>query len=159
MPSAIIAGGITAAGTIGGALLSSSSQKHAASQVAQQQQQATDAQLQLGQESLGLNRDIYNSNYALLNPFVQRGNQAGVALNALLGLSSGDTGTGSTAPGTPPTNALGPTQGLPTGEGPLPMGGNPLSMPYQQAIAAGRIVPPNGGFGRVGQSIYRTAQA
>jgi hypothetical protein len=77
-----------AIGTIGGALISAGAQKSAARQAAQAQQSATDAQLQLGQQSLGLNRDIYNSNYALLNPFVTRGNAAGDAINALLGLPS-----------------------------------------------------------------------
>jgi hypothetical protein len=88
MPPAIIAGGIAAAGTIGGALLSSSSQKKAASQANASQQQATQAQLQLGRESMALNRDIYNSNYGTLSPFVGRGNVAGDAINALLGLPS-----------------------------------------------------------------------
>jgi hypothetical protein len=44
------------------------------------------AQLQLGRESMGLNKDIYNSNYSLLSPFVSRGNVAGESINALLGI-------------------------------------------------------------------------
>jgi hypothetical protein len=86
MPPAIIAGGIAAVGTIGGALLSSSAQSKAASQANASQQAATQAQLQLGRETLGLNTQIYNSNYGTLSPFVQRGNVAGDSINALLGL-------------------------------------------------------------------------
>lgn len=97
MPPAVIAGGIAAAGTIGGAVLSSSAQKKASSQANQAQQAATDAQLQLGQQSLdlqdrlaqqslGLNTAIYNSNFGVLSPYVGRGNVAGDAINALLGL-------------------------------------------------------------------------
>lgn len=97
MPPAIIAGGIAAAGTIGGALLSSHAQSSAANQANQAEQSATQAQLQLGQQSLaqqaqlaqqsmGLNQSIYNSNYDLLSPFVSRGNVAGNQINSMLGL-------------------------------------------------------------------------
>jgi hypothetical protein len=86
LPPAIIAGGIAAAGTIGGAVLGSHAQNKAASQAADTEQQSTAAQLQLGRESLGLNQAIYNSNYNTLSPFVGRGNVAGDSINALLGL-------------------------------------------------------------------------
>ena len=86
MPPAVAAAGIVAAGTIGGAVLGSSAQKKAASQASNAEQQATQAQLHLGRESMALNRDIYNSNYNLLSPFVSRGNVAGESINALLGL-------------------------------------------------------------------------
>lgn len=108
MPPAIIAGGIAAAGTIGGAVLSSHAQNKAANQANAAQQEATQAQLQLGRESMALNRDIYNSNYGTLSPFVSRGNVAGDAINALLGLPAapamqsplaGNTGTPGTNPG------------------------------------------------------------
>jgi hypothetical protein len=59
MPPAVIAAGVVAAGTIGGAVLGSKSQSKATAQAAQTQDNATAAQLQLGQESLGLNKDIY----------------------------------------------------------------------------------------------------
>lgn len=88
MPPAIIAGGIAAAGTIGGALIGSHQQSQAVQQANNSQQAATQAQLQLGQQALGLNQSIYNSNYDLLSPFVSRGNVAGDAINALLGLPS-----------------------------------------------------------------------
>lgn len=88
MSPAVIAAGVVAAGTIGGAVLGNSAQKKASTQAAQTQNNATDAQLQLGRESLGLNRDIYNSNYDILSPYASRGNVAGDQINALLGLPS-----------------------------------------------------------------------
>ncbi len=97
MPAAIIAGGVAAVGAIGGALIGSSAQKKAASQANAAEQQAAAQQYALGQQSLqlqeklagqslGLNTDIYNTNYNLLSPYVSRGNVAGGAYNALLGL-------------------------------------------------------------------------
>jgi hypothetical protein len=102
MPPAVIAAGVVAAGTIGGAVLGSSAQKSAANQASQAQQDSTAAQLQLGhdsldlqrqlaQQSMGLNQSIYNSNYDLLSPWVARGNVAGNAYNSLLGLPSAPT--------------------------------------------------------------------
>jgi hypothetical protein len=91
MPIGVIAAGVGAAGAIGGAVLSSSAQKKAASSANKSQQQATQAQLQLGRESMALNRDIYNSNFGILSPFVSRGNVAGDSINALLGLPSAPT--------------------------------------------------------------------
>lgn len=86
MPPVVIAGGIAAAGAIGGAVLSSKAQKSAASQANASQQEATQAQLQLGRESMALNQNIYNSNYDVLSPYASRGNVAGDSINALLGL-------------------------------------------------------------------------
>jgi hypothetical protein len=86
MPPAVIAGGVAAAGAIGGALIGSKSQSHANAQAAQTQDNATAAQLQLGQQSLAMGQNIYNSNYDVLSPYASRGNVAGNALNALLGL-------------------------------------------------------------------------
>jgi hypothetical protein len=86
MPPAVIAAGVVAAGSIGGALLGSHAQSKANKQAAQTQDNATNAQLQLGHESLDLNKQIYNSNYDTLSPWVSRGNVAGDAYSALLGL-------------------------------------------------------------------------
>jgi hypothetical protein len=86
MPPAVIAAGVVAAGTIGGAVLGSHAQSKANKQAAQTQDNATNAQLQLGHESLDLNKQIYNSNYDTLSPWVSRGNVAGDAYSALLGL-------------------------------------------------------------------------
>lgn len=99
MPPAIIAGGIAAAGAIGGAVLSSSAQKKAAKQANAAQQDATQAQLTLGRESLALNKDIYGQNKAMLTPFVNRGNVAGDSINALLGLPSAPTAAPAPAAG------------------------------------------------------------
>jgi hypothetical protein len=120
MPPAIIAGGIAAAGTIGGAVLSSSAQNKAAKQANQSEQAATQAQLQLGRESMALNKDIYNSNYQTLSPFVSRGNVAGDAINALLGLPQAPAmqsplatpPAGGTAPQTNPVAGRTPVAGF-----------------------------------------------
>jgi hypothetical protein len=86
MPFPLIAAGVAAVGSIGGALISSSSQKKAANTAAAVQQQATDSQLQLGRENINFQQGIYDQNKALLSPFVSRGNDAGSAINAMLGL-------------------------------------------------------------------------
>lgn len=91
MPPVVIAGALAAAGTIGGAVLASGASNSAANTAAQSQQQATNAQLQLGQQSLALNQGIYNSNYNLLSPDVSRGNVAAQNESALLGLPSAPT--------------------------------------------------------------------
>jgi hypothetical protein len=97
MPPVVIAGGIAAAGAIGGAAIGSSAAKKASDKAAATQNSATIAQLQLGRESnalqtqmfnsgMALNRDIYNSNYKTLSPFVGNGLVASNAMNALLNL-------------------------------------------------------------------------
>jgi hypothetical protein len=110
-------------GTIGGAIIGSSAQKKASSQANDTQQAATQAQLQLGRDSLAVqqqlaqqslalqdklagqglaaNLGIYNSNYGMLSPFVSRGNVAGDAINALLGLPTAPTMTSPMANGIP----------------------------------------------------------
>lgn len=71
-----IAAAIIGAAGIGGALISS----HASHQASQAATQAADT-------NNALQRDIYNRNTTNLNPYLERGNAAGVAQNALLGLS------------------------------------------------------------------------
>jgi hypothetical protein len=86
MPPVLIAAGVAAVGTIGGAVISSGAQKSAANTAAQAQQQATSQELQLGRENINFQQGIYDQNKALLTPFVDRGNAAGGQINALLGL-------------------------------------------------------------------------
>jgi hypothetical protein len=88
MPPLAIAAGIAAVGTIGGAVIASKSAKSAANQAASAQQAATQQELQLGRENMGQQREIYNAGFGLLSPTVSRGNVAGDAYNALLGLPS-----------------------------------------------------------------------
>lgn len=76
MPVGAIIGGVA---SIGGALIGSSAQKKAARR-AEQTAQQTAAQ------NNALQREIYQQNAAVLSPFQQRGNAAGNAINALLGL-------------------------------------------------------------------------
>ena len=140
---------IGAAGMIGGAILGGNAQKKASAQANDASQAATQAQLQLGQQSLAVqqqlaqqsmalqerlsgqsmaaNLGIYNSNYDLLSPFVSRGNVAGDAINALLGLPSAPAmtspmkngipqfpGVNAPLPGAPATPAPGtPAPGTP----------------------------------------------
>ncbi|ASK88460.1 hypothetical protein SPHFLASMR4Y_01713 [Sphingorhabdus sp. SMR4y] len=79
MPPAVAIAGVAAAATVGGAVVSSNAQKKAANQASQTAQDTADA-------NNALTRDIYNQNYQVLNPYAQRGNDAGNAINALLGL-------------------------------------------------------------------------
>lgn len=76
MPVGAIIGGVA---SIGGALIGSSAQKKAANK-------AADVSLQTAQQNNALAQNIYNQNAQALSPFQQRGNEAGNAINALLGL-------------------------------------------------------------------------
>lgn len=135
MPPAVAAAGIMAAGTIGGAVLGSSSQKKAASQAADAQQGATQAQLELGRESLALQEQMFNQgldfnkmqagvSYDMLSPFVGSGLGATNSLNALLGITPVNMGANpyNTAPAAPaPGTAPGGT---------MPAGGNALGQSF-----------------------------
>jgi hypothetical protein len=88
MPPAIIGAAIAGVATIGGAVIAGHSASSAASTAAASQQAASAQQLQLGREQMGQARDVYNANYAMLSPFVGRGDVAGQSINALLGLPS-----------------------------------------------------------------------
>jgi len=79
MPAAVVGGVIAGAGAIGGAALSSSASKKATKTAAQAQNDATAANNALAREQYGLNQ-------AALAPWQQRGNAAGQAVNALLGI-------------------------------------------------------------------------
>jgi hypothetical protein len=98
MPVAIIGAGIAAAGSIGAAVIGSGAQKSAAKTAAQTAKDTTAANNQL-------QRDIYNSNYNVLSPYVNSGYQANHAINELLGLPSNDNRANSM--GGAPTSALG----------------------------------------------------
>lgn len=98
---AIAAAGIAAAGAVGAAALSSKAQKKAASKSAEVAQETS-------AENNALQREIYTQNQAYLAPYAGRGNEAGNAINALLGIA-----------GTAPT---GPVYTLPTPIAPVPVG-------------------------------------
>jgi len=110
-----VTGGI--GGLFGG--LGADSTKKAANKANDAQQAATQAQLQLGRESLGLNKDIYNANYNVLSPYASRGNVAGNQINALLGLgqapamtsplATASGGAGATGGAGAPGNYSGPS--------------------------------------------------
>jgi hypothetical protein len=92
-----VGGGVS--GLLGG--LGNDAQNNAFDKANASQQAATQAQLQLGQQALGLNTNIYNSNYGLLSPDVSRGNVAGNQINALLGLPAAPAMTSPLAQGQP----------------------------------------------------------
>lgn len=79
MPPAIIAAGVGAVASVGGAVMSAKSQKKAAAQAAATAQNTAN-------QNNALTQQIYGENKAALEPFQQRGNAAGDAINALLGL-------------------------------------------------------------------------
>jgi hypothetical protein len=128
MPPAVIAAGIGAAGAIGGSVLSGNAQKKAAQQATNATTAANDkavaAQLQLGQQSLNQNANIYKSNFNLLSPTVSRGNVAGETINALLGLPSA------------PAMSAPDISGTSAGVTPVPAVQNALSGPSQSQILA-----------------------
>lgn len=66
---------------------------------------AADTSLQVAQQNNALARDIYGQNKEALNPFVSRGNRAGDAINALLGLGGNEQG-GAYGQQLPQQNAL-----------------------------------------------------
>lgn len=113
MPPAIIAGGVAAAGAIGGAVLSSNAQRRAAST-------AANAAQSTATQNNALQQQIYNQNYATLNPYVSRGNEAGSAINSLLGIA-----------GTAPAGAQGTQQYGPA----APLGGGYSGPTLQQIYA------------------------
>lgn len=139
MPPAVVAAGVIGAASIGGALISSGAQSSAANQANQAQQSATNAQLQLGQQSLALNQDIYNSNYNTLSPWVSRGNVAGDAYSALLGLPAAPAMTS-------------PLQAAPTASGgasvgasaPPPVASNASPTPATSWSSMTRVPSPTG---------------
>lgn len=88
--------GAAAIGAAGSAISSSNSNKAV--------NKATDAQVDLANQNNALTREIYNTNRGILDPFVQRGNAAGVARNALLGLGPQMSGPGAAQM---PANSLG----------------------------------------------------
>lgn len=96
MPPLAIAAGVGAIGSIAGGVLSASAQKKAAGK-------AADTSLQVAEQNNALQKQIYGENKDLLNPYVTRGNEAGSAINALLGISGTSSAAAPTGwtPGTP----------------------------------------------------------
>jgi len=95
--AAVVAGGASIAGGAMGA----SAQRRAAGQ-------ASDSAAQTAQMNNALQREVYSTNQAYLSPYAARGNDAGNAINSLLGLGGGSSG-GATSGGYGPSSAYGPT--------------------------------------------------
>lgn len=93
----IVAGGLAAAGAIGGSLISSSASKSAAKTESQAATSAAQSQLQAAQLAANTQEDIYGQTKATLAPFVTAGTGALTQLQSLLGLNpSGAQGALST---------------------------------------------------------------
>lgn len=129
-----LAAAIGGALSIGGAILGSKSANKNASKAAQ-------VSADNNAENVALQRDVYNQNKQLLNPFVQRGNAAGDTMNALLGLG----GSTQQAPQQVQPNAL-----AQFGASQRPGGFNRVSAPYGygigdlQAGLGGNYILPQG---------------
>lgn len=102
MPPPLIAAGVGAAASIGGAVLGGNSTKKAA-------RQAADTSMQTASMNNALAKDIYGQNRSALAPFMTRGNAAGDQINAMLGLSAANTNAPAPAPAM--SNALASPQG------------------------------------------------
>lgn len=82
-----IAAGTGAAGSIGGALIGANAAGNAASTQANAANQAANLQFQLGQENLGFQQQVFNTQQANERPWLQSGANAVTEQNQLLGLS------------------------------------------------------------------------
>lgn len=76
----------TTAAILGSAVIGAGASAIAGSKNSKAINQATAAQTDSNAQSLALQERVFNQNRDTLNPFVQRGNTAGNAMNALLGL-------------------------------------------------------------------------
>lgn len=79
----------TTAAILGSAAISAGASAIGASKNSKAINTATEAQTQSNAASIALQREVFNDNKQTLSPFVSRGNAAGDAMNALLGLGGG----------------------------------------------------------------------
>lgn len=103
----------TAAAIIGGSLIAGAGTALASSNSSKASAKATAAAQQSATQNNALQQQIYNSNAARLDPYANRGNAAGGAINALLGLGSGPQTYAPQQPQQQAPNMLG--QGVQTG--------------------------------------------
>lgn len=141
MPPLVIAAGVTAAASIGGAVMAGKAQKSAAKSA-----NATAQATNTANNALAL--DIYGKNTALLSPYSDRGNKAGTAINALLGLGGAPQAS---QPGAAPQVYGQPQNTLAAsydaGDGRIP--NMPVDGAYSEAQSPAAqptsIIPTNGG--------------
>ena len=130
-----------------GAGASAISSNSASKRAAETSQTNTDA-------NVGLAREIYGQNRDALNPFMQRGNAAGNAMNALLGLGGSQTQGGpanvGALPGYGAPNALSQFGGSYAGAGPVQIDGPAAMQDARGFVGAGL---PYG----IGDNFIRTA--
>lgn len=161
--TALIAGGLAAAGSLGGAALSSSAAHNAATTQAQAAEDASQLQYKAGQQALGFQQGQYNNTLSMEMPYYNAGLSGLTNLENLMGILPASasntaipnprplnvTGTPSGAqfPGTgnlPNTSQLmnGPQQYNPSNI-PSPQGG-PATAPRSNVMPAGSTLGPNG---------------
>jgi len=152
MPASVVGGLISGAGAIGGAILSSKAQKKASKTAAQ-------AQLDVTAQNNALAREQYAKNQAALAPWQQRGNAAGQAINALLGIGLPSSANDNTLPNS--TVAGTPIYGGTTGYRPADgwVGFNPVKGPdYGRNALLGDFGAPTGGHVSTQANDIRPAQ-
>lgn len=122
--TALIGGGLAAAGGIGGALISSNAAGQAAGDQSQAAEQAAQLQYQASQNALDFQKQQYNTSQQQAAPFIQSGQGAISNLDYLLGI------------GPNPGGGLGGTTGQPPGQVGSSSGAPPA--------VGGPMLPPGG---------------
>ena len=134
---AAIIGGIAA--PIAGAAISSNAATTAAGDQSAAANQAAQLQYNLGEQSLGVQQNEFNTQQAELQPFLQSGTGATANLDYLLGVTpqtaSGATATPSSASSTPSGVRTGPQPGVTQSPGNL-NGLNNTSQPFTPSVGA-----------------------
>lgn len=152
MPAAVVAAGIGAAASVGGAMINKSATKKATNANVQAQQDSLAAQERMANENRALQMgiynnagqmqtDIYNQNVSTLNPFTQTGYSAMNARNAMLGLPQQKAYTPKAITFTPLTAAAPATSGTPAVPQVNPVAQNAL-MPAATNYPAGYVPTP-----------------
>jgi hypothetical protein len=95
----MIAGGLTAGGSVASGLIGSNAAENAASTQAKAAQQAAQMQGQLGQEGLALENQQNQQSQANLQPYLQTGDNANATLQYLMGIGGENPAAGGVTTG------------------------------------------------------------
>jgi hypothetical protein len=122
--TALIAGGLAAAGSLGGAAIASSAAGNAAKTQSTAAMNAAQLQYLSGQNALDFQKQVWNQQQANIAPWQQSGSNAISTLDQLMGLNPPNTGGSTTAqggpsipgvPGSPGGSTQPPLQNIPGG--------------------------------------------
>lgn len=149
--TAIIAGGIGAAGSLGAAAIGSGAAQDAASTQASAADKAAQLQYQASQNALGFQQQQFNTTQQNAQPWLQSGTGALSNLNYLMGITpetsqqfTGAAGTNPQQPLLPGPGATGTPPGAPSPSGaPMLPGASPTGGPVAPHLTAG--LSPSGG--------------